>query len=45
MDVPELQCGVWARETQVHDERLLNAEAQVVARRGVCWFVGLLRVF
>ena len=29
----------------MHDERLQNAEAQVVARRGVCWFVGLLRVF
>ena len=39
MDVPELQCGVRARETQVHDGRLQNAEAQVVARRGVCWIV------
>ena len=44
MDVTELQCGVRAREAQVHDERLQNAEAQVVARRGVCWIVGLLRV-
>ena len=44
VDVPELHCGVRARETQMHDERLQNAEAQVVARRGVRWFAGLLRV-
>ena len=29
----------------MHDERLQNAEAQAVARRGVGWFVRLLRVF
>ena len=45
MDVPELQRVVRARETQVHGERLQNAQAQVVSRRGVCWFVGQLRVF
>ena len=36
MDVPELQGGVRARETHVHDETLHNAEAQVVASLLVC---------
>ena len=44
MDMPELQRGVRTREAQLHDERLQNAEAQVVAGRGVGWFEGLLRV-